>query len=240
MKYAIIAAGKGSRLAKEGIQTPKPLLMLQGERLIDRLLRIFQNNGATEILVICNEEMTEVAQHLADLQKNGLGGKPLPLRYKVKSTESSMHSLYALSPWLADEPFILTTVDTIFNEEMFAAYAQAFEQQTDTDAFMGVTTYIDDEKPLYVGMTEAGRITGFYDDNSHDCNHISAGIYGLTPAALTTLAHCIERGEKRMRNFQRSLIVEGQNVRGFVFTKVFDIDHASDAQKADVFLSENK
>ena len=37
MKYAIIAAGEGSRLAREGIWEPKPLVEVGGERLIDRL-----------------------------------------------------------------------------------------------------------------------------------------------------------------------------------------------------------
>jgi choline kinase len=54
MRYAIIAAGEGSRLRQEGIAVPKPLIMVNGERLIDRLIRIFTENGATEIVVICN------------------------------------------------------------------------------------------------------------------------------------------------------------------------------------------
>ena len=40
MKYAIIAAGEGSRLAEEGVAEPKPLVRLGSECLIDRLLRI--------------------------------------------------------------------------------------------------------------------------------------------------------------------------------------------------------
>ena len=34
MKYAIIAAGEGSRLAREGIWEPKPLVEVGGERLL--------------------------------------------------------------------------------------------------------------------------------------------------------------------------------------------------------------
>lgn len=60
MKYAIIAAGEGSRLAQEGVLKPKPLVEIGGERLIDRLMRVFMANGASEIVVICNEQMTAV------------------------------------------------------------------------------------------------------------------------------------------------------------------------------------
>lgn len=102
MKYAIIAAGEGSRLAQEGVNAPKPLVTVNGERLTDRLIRVFMDNGAEEIVIICNESMTAVSRHLAELQANGLDGKRLPLRFVVKSTPSSMHSFFEISKYLTD------------------------------------------------------------------------------------------------------------------------------------------
>ena len=64
MKYAIIAAGEGSRLNKEGIKVPKPLVRINGEALIDRLIRIFTENEAESIIVAYRKSMTEVAEHL--------------------------------------------------------------------------------------------------------------------------------------------------------------------------------
>ena len=52
MRYAIIAAGEGSRLAAEGIAEPKPLVKVGGEALIDRMIRVFMDNDAEEIFVI--------------------------------------------------------------------------------------------------------------------------------------------------------------------------------------------
>ena len=49
----------------------------------------------------------------------------------------------------------------------------------------------------------------------------------------------MERGESRMRNFQRALIRDGLKLRAYPFTKVLDIDHASDIAKAEAFLSES-
>ena len=63
MKYAIIAAGEGSRLAAEGVESPKPLVKIGHERLIDRLIRVFMDNDAEEIVVICNDITTEVSFH---------------------------------------------------------------------------------------------------------------------------------------------------------------------------------
>ena len=132
-------------------------MKIHGEHLIDRLIRIFTMNEAEEIVVICNDLTTEVSEHLRRLQNAGeLCGNPLPpLRFVVKTTPSSMHSFYELSQLLAenDKPFVLTTVDTIFREAEFKDYICAFKQMLaeGEDGLMGVTAFIDDEKPLYVG-----------------------------------------------------------------------------------------
>ena len=234
MKFAIIAAGEGSRLVQEGVSAPKPLVKVGGEHLIDRLIRVFVDCGASEICVICNEQMTAVAEHLQEIQAAGR----VPLKYLVKSTPSSMHSAWELSRWLKDEPFVLTTVDTIFLEKEFRTYAKTFEllaEFGDLDGLMGVTDYIDDEKPLYVSINDARTITGFL-DTCDDPQNISGGIYGLTPKAIPVLQRCIERGESRMRNFQRALVNEGLLLKAYSFSKVLDIDHASDIQKAEEFL----
>ena len=235
MKFAIIAAGDGSRLAQEGVTEPKPLVKVRGERLIDRLIRIFMGNNATEIVVICNEQMSDVASHLKMIQDKGLNGLPVPLRFVVKSTPSSMHSFYELRNFLRDDPFILTTVDTIFDESEFHDYVLSFQDKTaqGTDALMGVTDYIDDEKPLYVSVDNVMCINGYYDTPQADSRFISAGIYGLTASSLDILEACIEKGESRMRNFQRALVAANLRIEAFPLTKVFDIDHIEDIRKAD-------
>ena len=157
MRYAIIAAGEGSRLTAEGIPESKPLVRVQGVPLVDRLLRIFMSCDATEIVVVCNEQMKDVQDHLLSIQRNGLDGQSVPLRFKIETTPSSMHSLDALSEWLDGAPFCLTTVDTIFRENEFADYVRMFEKMMandEGDGLMGVTDYIDDEKPLYVRVDD--------------------------------------------------------------------------------------
>ena len=235
MKFAIIAAGDGSRLAQEGVTEPKPLVKVRGERLIDRLIRIFMGSNATEIVVICNEQMSDVASHLKLIQDEGLNGLHVPLRFVIKSTPSSMHSFYELRHFLRDEPFVLTTVDTIFDEREFHDYVLSFQDKIaqGTAALMGVTDYIDDEKPLYVGVDNVMRISGYYDTPQADSHFISAGIYGLTVPSLNILEACIEKGESRMRNFQRALVVAGLRIEAYLLTKVFDIDHINDIRKAD-------
>lgn len=240
MNYAIIAAGEGSRLAQEGVYEPKPLVKIQNEHLIDRLIRVFMDNDAEKITIICNNLTTKVSQHLLKLEEDGLNGRPVPLNFIVKTTPSSMHSFFELSKLLDEKPFVMTTVDTIFKTEEFGKYIAEFRKciSSGYDGLMGVTDYIDDEKPLYVGTDNKMNVTGFFDDNQDNFRFISGGIYGLNAKSLETLSDCMARGESRMRNFQRGLIRDGRMLKAFAFSKVMDIDHADDIVKAEQFLGQ--
>ena len=231
MKFAIIAAGEGSRLSQEGIALPKPLVRIGGEPMIDRLLRIFKENGAEETVIIVNQLHPQTEAHVRELMDDGRFG---PIRLVVKTTPSSMHSFFELSPYLSDAPFCLTTVDTIFREQEFSEYIAAFKASPE-DGMMAVTDFIDDEKPLYVGTDEQLNITAFNDTCQGD-TYISGGIYCLKPKAITTLHRCMAEGQSRMRNFQRGLVEDGLRLKAYPFSKILDVDHAGDIEKAEVFL----
>ena len=226
MKFAIISAGEGSRLSQEGVQLPKPLVQVNGCAMIDRLIHIFAANGAI------NNEVPLTKQHLAELERTS----EIPLKVVVKTTPSSMHSFYELSPYLKDDRFCLTTVDTIFREDEFARFIEAFKT-SDKDGMMAVTDYVDDEKPLYIGTDDRLDITGFYDTAMSDTKYISGGIYCLTPKAIDTLEYCMRHGMSRMRNFQRQLVADGLRLEAYPFSKILDVDHASDIVKAEEFLN---
>lgn len=230
MNYAIIAAGEGSRLAEEGVKLPKPLVKLNGKEMIRRLIDVFLANNAKSISIIVNNEMTQVQDYVNTLEL------PVPLNIVVKSTPSSMHSFFELRNYLREGKFCLTTVDTIFKEDEFSKYIQAFIADDSADGMMAVTDYIDDEKPLYVEVDETDMsIQGFL-DSSDNCKYISGGIYGLTPKAIDTLERCLASGQSRMRNFQRQLVTDGLNMKAHPFAKIVDVDHAEDIAKAEAFL----
>ncbi len=232
MKFAIISAGEGSRLTQEGVTVPKPLVELNGMPMIERLIRLFVRVGATEIAIIINNEQRETREFLEQLRTE------LPLKIEVESTLSSMHSFYALAPFLTGDRFCLTTVDTIFREEEFARFIEEFNR-TEADGMMAVTDFVDDEKPLYVSTDTNMRITGFHDRETEDCRYVSGGIYCLKSSSLKVLQRCMDEGVSRMRNFQRELVVEGMTLLAWSFNKIIDVDHVSDIAKAEAFLNES-
>lgn len=230
MKFAILAAGEGSRLAQEGVELPKPMVKVNGEAMIDRLIRIFNDCGAEEIYIITNN-LTELTQeHLRQLQE-----KDEKIHLIVKTTPSSMHSFYELRKVMGNGKFCLTTVDPIFREDEFKQYIQAWKN-ADEDGLMAVTDYIDDEKPLYIATDRQLNITAFLDDEPQP--YISGGIYGLSDTSFPVIDKCISEGQSRMRNFQRQLVKDGLHLKAYPFSKILDVDHASDIEKAEAFLNE--
>ena len=234
MNFGIIAAGQGSRLVQEGVALPKPLVNIDGQPMIGRLISIFTRCGAESISVIVNEEMTEVADFLRNLAPQ----LPCPLNLVVKTTPTSMHSFYELSSLMEGKGrFIITTVDTIFREPDFAAYVKAYEEApAEIDGMMAVTSFIDDEKPLYVATDADNSITAFLDAMQPGVKYVSGGIYGLSQSAIPVLAKCLADGVGRMRNYQRALVAAGLDLRAHDMNKIVDVDHASDIASAEAFL----
>ncbi len=222
MKFAIIAAGDGSRLKSEGAPLPKPLVPIGGEPMVGRLVKLMRRCGADKVSIIVNPADRLTVGYLETLPE---------VRLVLKATPSSMHSLYELRPFLEGGMCCVTTVDTIFREDEFADYLQRLETCS-ADCLMGVTAFVDDEKPLYVGVDGNMCITGFYDSEC-GCRYVSGGIYGLNDRALQTLQRCVEGGQSRMRSFQRQLVTDGLKLEAFAFGKIVDVDHLSDVEEAE-------
>ena len=220
MRFGIISAGEGSRLASEGFSQPKPLVPICGVPMVERLICIMQSCGADNIAVIVNGENPDTVSLL----------KSMPVDLVVKKTPTPMHSLMELAPYLEGDRFCVTTVDTVFSADRFRAMMEEFSN-TSFDGLMGVTSLIDDEKPLYVDVDREMMIKGFH-DSQDDCRFVSAGIYALKTKALDVLKGCLDSGQTRMRFFQRQLLEAGMSLKAFDMGQVVDVDHVGDVERA--------
>ena len=135
-----------------------------------------------------------------------------------------------LAPYLEGDRFCVTTVDTVFAESRFRTMMEEFSKSP-MDGLMGVTSLIDDEKPLYVDVDGEMMIKGFH-DSQDGCRYVSAGIYALKSDALDVLKGCLESGQTRMRYFQRQLLEAGFKLKAFDMGQVVDVDHVSDVARA--------
>jgi NDP-sugar pyrophosphorylase family protein len=228
VKAGIIAAGEGSRLRSEGITLPKPLVPVSGVPLIERLIGTFVRAGITEIACIVNESSLDVKRFVEER------AFPVPVRFVVKTTPSSMHSLFALAPLLAGGPFLLSTVDAVFDERELGAYLRHCEARPDADGVLAVTDFVDDESPLYAACDAAWRITGF--SKTERSPYVTGGLYVLSPRVFREIDPVLASGVERLRNFLAHLVRKGYRIEAFPFSKMIDVDHLRDIETAEELL----
>lgn len=230
MHFAIIAAGEGSRLKAESVAIPKPLVEINNVPLIERLFSIAINNGAESISCITNEEFKEVHEFLKNRKFE------IPFNLIIKSTPSSLHSFYALKPFLEKKSFCLTTVDTVFAENEFKNFIHEAKSHEDYDGLLAVTDFIDDEKPLCVDIDDDLRILKF-EDSQGNLKYATGGIYFFSPKILKEIEKPVENGMMRLRNFLKLLVEKNYKLHAYKFSKIIDVDHYSDIKTAEKFLA---
>ncbi len=228
MKAGIIAAGEGSRLKSEGIAMPKPLVPVGGTPLIERLIGSFQRAGIEEIVCIINAESIEV--------KDFIEGRDfgIPIKFVVKTTPSSMHSFFALAPFLQGGPFLLSTVDPIFLEDEFRSYLRYAGEHPEMDGILAITNFVDDENPLYVELGADQQILGF--SKIERTSWVTGGLYILSHRVFREIDTVLARKIERLRNFLGHLVANGYRLGAFPFSKIVDVDHRQDIDAAEAFL----
>ena len=227
----IIAAGDGSRLKAEGIKVSKPMVKINGTPLVLRIIDIVTKNGAKSISCIINENSDDLKEFL---QSNSFSP---PINTIVKSTESSLHSLFELNKTI-DSPFLLTTADSIFLKKEFASFIDFAINKNGADGVFAVTDFIDDEKPLYVSVDENMRIKNFHDENN-DFKFVSGGMYFFKKCIKKEVEDAVNSGVFKLRNFQRYLISKGYKLHAYPFSQIIDVDHIADIKKAEKILTNN-
>lgn len=233
MNAGIIAAGEGSRLKAEGISVPKPLVPVDGVPLLERLLRIYNRCGIDRVTCIINEYSLQVREYV---ESKDFG---MPVHFIVKTTPSSMHSLFALAPYLKGDKFLLSTVDSIFSEDDLRGFLTAGGSSRN-DGTLALTDFVDDEKPLYVTLDADMRIVRFgRKDGEPSPRWVTGGLYIFSPGIFTEMDLALGQGMERLRNFLALLVERGYRIAGHPFSRIVDVDHAGDIRTAEQLLRVN-
>lgn len=229
MKAAIIAAGKGERLARGGLSVPKPLVSIGGESMIARVIRAAANLKVTSIACIVNDLNPAVADYLRS------GSWPVPLELVVKTTPSSLESLFALAHLLRTEPFLLFTVDAVFAFETLEKFFTRARSIDKAEGVLALTRFVDDDKPLWVKMDKHNKITAMGDAASQS-PYVTAGFYYFNPGIFARVAAAREKKLNALRQFLGHLTDYGYPLYGVPVSKTIDVDYPEDLNEAEIFL----
>jgi len=231
MKMGIIAAGKGERLALGGVSTPKPLVSIAGKALIARIIEAGVALGVSSVACIVNELNPSTIEFLRS------GRWPVSLDLVVKTTPSSMESLFCLARHLSDEPFVLSTVDVVFGPSIFERFVAEARAKTDSMGSLALTRFVDDEKPLWAAMDGANRITAM-GDPARGSGYITAGFYYFKPDIFAEMDVAREKNLNALRQFLGHLVDSGYPLHGVPVAKTIDVDYPEDIGKAESYLEE--
>ena len=227
MKAAVLAAGKGERLTSAGIETAKPLIAIGGQPLISRVIHAAARVGVSAAVSIVNEESPALSRYLSS------SDWPLPLKVITKTTDNSLESFTALAPHLSDEPFLLFTADAVFRQSALERFLRG-ARSLGTGA-LAVTRYVDDEKPLYIGVGPDHRVSGV-DQDALGSPYVTAGFYYFEPAVLDLLPEARAVGLNSLRKFFGFLHRKGYPLFAIRVSKTIDVDRPEDIEAAEDYV----
>lgn len=153
----ILAAGISSRFVPICFETPKALLPVKGEVMIERQIRQLREKGIEQIIIVVGH-MKEKFYYLKD-------------KYNVKIVETDTYkirnnhaSVYAAREYLSNT--IITSADLYFNENIFQKYAYdayycTVYKEGVTDERGVVTDSFDKIQKTYYGASDTWVTLGY-------------------------------------------------------------------------------
>jgi len=228
VRAGIIAAGHGERLRAAGVTTPKALLPIAGRPLIARAIATARSAGASSVACIVNAETDAVRRYL---EETDFG---IPVEVIQRTTASSAESFLALRPLLTDAPFLLLTVDAVVAPAAVARVAAEAAAHPDAAGVLGLTTIVDDEKPLWAEIDRSGRILTLGDPTR--AHHVTAGVYFLKPVVYSLADARASSAWSAFRQFLGALLAHGHLLYGHDVGACIDVDRPQDIAAAERLL----
>ncbi|WP_425092187.1 glucose-1-phosphate cytidylyltransferase [Tropicimonas sp. S265A] len=131
MKVAILAGGKGSRLAEETVTRPKPMVEIGGMPVLMHIMKIYAHYGLDEFVIALGHKGNFIKRYFADYTtlagnltfRTADGGPPIRNTqdtpdWTVNLVETGEETLTGgrvkrLKPWLGNGTFLLTWGDGV-------------------------------------------------------------------------------------------------------------------------------
>lgn len=217
----IIAAGEGSRLRRAGFTVPKPLVPVAGVPLIEAVIRNFRAARITSLTIIVSEE----ARDCVDWVRSRF--PEMDVEFIVKTTASSLESFLEVVVRGGAGRMLVSTVDAWCREADFARFAETAVRRPFDATVLAVTPLCADEKPVWVRLDAAGRVSALGGDTG---DLVTAGMY-LVPERVRRMK--APSGPGRLREFLAWLWTSGEPLYGEVIQTVVDVDRADDVARAE-------
>ena len=213
MKGVILAAGKGTRLRPLTLETPKPMLLLNGRPMLDYVLDGFRGAGVTDVVIVTGYLAEKIETHYGD-------GSGAGMRISYRRQEEQLgtgHAVNLVRDFTGDGPFMLCWSDIMCDAGEYAALRRFHEaggfhasitlNQVD-DPWEGAAVYMDGDTVTDI-IEKPPR-------GESATNYNNRGIFVLEPVIYEELAQlkADSRGEYNVPDAVRNMIRRGLRVGG--------------------------
>lgn len=229
MRAGIIAAGEGSRLAKKYPGAIKPMLIIAAKPLIYWVAGGLRSAGCKDIVVLTNSRGKAVGPYLTAAFPD------VKFDFVTADTASSFESfrLVALRLAATEGDLVISTTDALIRPEDVSRFITEC-RAAKADAGLALTTFVDDEKPLWADVDAKGRVTAL-GEKATAKNAVTCGLYYLTRKAAGLMPAANDHS--RLRDYWQALVASGQTVMGVTLSKSLDVDRPEDIAAAELFLT---
>lgn len=185
MKAFLLAAGIGSRLRPVTDSTPKCMVPIAGQPLLDIWLDAFDRAGVAEVLINLH--------HLPGIVRAHVEGRTAPPAVRTVFEPEPLGSagtLAANRDWVRGESFFLVcNADNLTDFDLRTL--SAAHLSADTVATLGVFHSPNPSAGGVLEIDENGLITGFTEKPANPVSDlVNAGVYAFSPSILDEIKGC--------------------------------------------------
>ena len=223
----LMAGGLGQRLHPMPIETPKPLLHVGGQPILETIIRTFVSQGFRSFYLSVNYKADQIRTHFGDGAQFGAD-----IHYVQENEPLGTAGSLSLLPPLPDKPVLVMNGDILTNIDF--SKLLNFHLDEKSDATMCVREYdfqipygvVKSDGHSFVGVTEK-PLQRFF---------VNAGIYVLSPSTIAT----IDRNEKLNMTdlFERARVRTGHACVYPIHEYWLDIGRSEDFDRAKTDFTE--
>jgi dTDP-glucose pyrophosphorylase len=219
----LMAGGMGTRLHPLTEKTPKPMLPVGDQPLLERLLGQVRDAGFSRVLIAVNYRAEVIEKHFGD--GSGLG---VQIDYLHEDEPLGSAGALRLAGAELDKPFVVMNADLVTNVNLGAL--MRFHCEERNAVTVGVRQYAL-ELPYGIAELEGTQILALDEKPTHTF-FVNAGIYAVDPAAVALMGERIGRFD--MTDLIAAALSADLRVGGFPIREYWiDIGQLADYQRAE-------
>lgn len=223
----IVAGGLGKRLGELTENTPKPMLPVGGQPILEHIIKLFKHHGYSRFLLSVNYKSEQIIDYFNDGKKFGC-----KIEYLKENKRLGTAGALSLIKHKLDHPFFVVNGDVLTSVD----YDKILDKHLSSNAYATMASRKIESKIDYgvVDLREDGTVKSITEKPTFNFQ-INAGIYVFNPDAIKLVKKDCYLD---MPNLFRKIINLNHKVQSFEVSEYWvDIGRKTDLKKAEKIMN---